>query len=220
MAGPTFNATNATGNSFTSAASWTPLSITGVLTNDTILVFVINTTNANPTLIPTGVADGQGSYTLVATAQVAFDNSMTIWALTGATAGTHTVTITFASAVAGYVLWSTWSNSGGSFVDQGGGNFTSGVSTLSQTLVNAQTNDTVISAWNAGGAAAISQSGTLWFNGGGLGVGVQAQSQVQSGTGSINPSATFASGSTFGDFVAVSLQNNAAGNSLMGQICL
>ena len=217
MAGPTLNTHDSTGTN-SSLASYS-ISVTGVASLDTILVFVINATNANPTLVPTSVVDGQGSYTLVATANAAFNNSMTIWALTNATSGTHTVTITFASAVGSAALWSTWSSAAGSFVDQGGGTWYSASQlTLSQVLVNAYSNDTVISAWNTGGTAPTSHSGTSWFSGGALGAGVGAQWETQSGSGSYSPSATYAA-NQYGDFVAVSLQN-ATGSSLMGQICL
>jgi hypothetical protein len=210
MSGPTFNSTNTTGNTYSGTTG--NVSITGVSAGDTILVFVNNSTNAASTLIPTSVNDG-AAYAQVVTSSAAFNNSLTCFALTNATAGTHTATVTFASSVSFSVIWLTYSNASGSSVDQFAGGFQTGVTTFTQTVTNVRTNDTVVSVLYAGGGTSVaSQTGTARFTGGGLGVGAQAQDQVQSGTGAISPNIVM-SASTFGNFIVVSLQNNAATNT-------
>jgi len=221
MPGPTLNAsaTSTTGQNFTSAASWGPFAISNVVANDTIVLFVLNTTNANPTLTPTGVNDG-AAYTLAATGTSAFNHNLSAWVLTGASAGTHNVTVTFASAVAGGVIPSAWSNPSGSFLDQGAGNFASGTTTFSQALTNVFSGDTVISFIDTGGSAISTQTGTAWFDGGGIGTGDRGQYETASSSGLWTPSFTMTT-STFGDIVAVSLQNNGGTSiPLMGQASL
>lgn len=205
MAGPTINAVNTVGSGSAGSASWS-YTVTGVSANDTILLFIINNTNANPTLTPSSVTDAQGSYALLATATAAFNPNVSVWALTNANAGTHNVTVTWASAVSGAITSATFSSAGGSFVDKSAGAFLGSSTTQSVTLTNAQTNDTVVSFCYAG-AAPSAQTGTAWFTGGSIGVGITGQYQAQSGTGAITPSYTYAA-ATFGAFVAVSLQNN------------
>ena len=216
MAGPTFNSTNTSGNSFVTLASWNA-SITGVVANDTILVFALNTTNAATTLTPTGTNDGS-AYTLLATATSAFNHNLSVWALTMASAGTHSVTVSFASAVSGAIIWSTWSNPTGSFVDQAAGNYTSGTTTFSQALTNTYAGDTVVSVIDTGGVAISTQTGTAWFNGGGVGTGDRGQYETASTSGLWTPNFVMTT-STFGEIIAVSLQNNSAplGNTPSGR---
>ena len=220
MPGPTLNAsaTTTTGQNFTSAASWGPFAVSNVVANDTILLFVLNTINANPTLTPTSVNDG-AAYTLVATGTSAFNHNLSAWVLTGASSGTHNVTVTFASAVAGGVIWSAWSNPSGSFVDQGAGNFVSGTATFSQALTNTYAGDTVVSFIDTGGTAISTQTGTAWFNGGGIGTGDRGQYETASSSGLYTPNFVMTT-STFGAMVAVSLQNSLGAAALMGQACL
>jgi hypothetical protein len=216
MAGPTLNASSSTGTNFVASTSWA-YSATGAATNDTILLFVLVTTNANPTLTPTSVNDG-AAYTLVAQGTTAFNNNLMIYALTGAASGTHSVTITFATAVAGGVTHSTWSNSTGSFVNNGAGNYSGTLGGAASQAVSATVGDTVVSFTSNNGTAVTGQTGTAWFNGGGLGTGVRGQYETAA-SGTVTPSFTM-TGATFGETVAVSLTSNGSGATLMGQACL
>ena len=216
MSGPTLNSATVSGNNFVTLVSWT-LNVTSVATNDTIVIGILNTTNANPTLLPTSVVDGQGSYTLQGYSQNAFNNTLALYTLTNAVSGTHAVTITFPSAVSGGVLWSTWSNAGGSYVDGIGGSYTSATTTLSTTLSSVASSGTVISVANSGGVAPTGSgfSAASWFTGGGLGSGVTGQYFTQTGNGLVTPSYTYAS-STYGEFVSLILQNTGAPSNNSG----
>jgi len=208
MAGPTFNSTNATGDKYTATPVTSgAITIPGVVANDTIVVFVGCITHASPTLVPSSVVDGsQGAFTPQAFVNTNFNDSLACFTLQNATAGTHTVTINFATAVNFWAVWGTFSNPGGSYVDQSAAQFYSSANPISQTITDVQSNDTVISML-AAVVAVTAQSGTSFFNAGAIGVGCQGQYQAQSGSGAITPSFTFGA-ATYGNIIAISLQNS------------
>jgi len=205
--GPTFN--NSLATAVTSALATYNVGVTGCNPLDTILFFIINSTNANPTILPTSVVDSvQGPLSLAASVQNSFNHSIGIYALVNANPGSHTITPTFASAVASTNVWMNFSNPTGSFVDQAGGNYNSASATYAQALTNVQSNDTVVSFVDGGAVAWASQSGTN-VPVAGLGSGTLFQWQTQAGSGLITPNFV-ASLSTYGSIAAVSLQNNPA----------
>lgn len=203
--GPTYNNS---GISFpTSSTSWS-IAMTGRAALDTTVLFLYNQQGAaGASIQPTSVNDG-AAFTMASNwATAAFAQGGGVFVLTNAAAGASTLTVNWASAVNGTVLWTNYSNATGSVVDQAVGTYMSGSNTVfSQLLTNLQTNDAVLSSYLRNiSAAPTAQTGTARNTSNNS---TQSQDQVQAGTGAITPSFTFAAG-TSGIILAVSLQNNA-----------
>ena len=225
MSGPTWNTGNAAGlgvvattANFSTAA--------GVLANDTIIVVTYESTSSGASSKVSSVVDGQGSYTPYAYVWDAGSvRGTTLWVLTGAVSGVHSVTITVSASVTLGYMYGVWSNPAGSVVDIGTNathDFSSTTSPWTQSTGAATySNGTVVTVANtAQGSNATSQSGTIRLAGGSLGSGNEIMDETQTGSGVWTPSLTWPAAAS-GVMQVITLQNLPLSSAiLMGQACL
>lgn len=155
-----------TGSTNITVSGQTLVTITGVSTNDAIVLAIWSQVPSNNI---TGISDGQGSYTpSPAYTQTGDSNGMGIYVLLAATSGSHVVTISTTGAL-GNVFFDYHTYSGASLTTL---DASSGPTDVTNTVISTVTNlvnagDTVVTfEFDAagGGGSPSSQTGTLRVN--------------------------------------------------------